>query len=100
MKKTKEELINAFNGIIGERTDDDVVSFLENLTDTIDDYANSENENYKKKYEENDKEWRERYMKRFRDGADEEKPVPPITIDPPEPTKEESIKIDDLFKEE
>lgn len=99
MKKTKEELINAFNGIIGERTDDDVVSFLENLTDTIDDYANSENEDYKSKYEENDKMWRERYMKRFRDGTEEEKPIEPITIAPPEPTREESIKIDDLFKE-
>lgn len=99
MKKTKEELINAFNGIIGERTDDDVVSFLENLTDTIDDYANSENEDYKSMYEQNDKMWRERYMKRFRDGAEEEKPIEPITISPPEPTREESIQIDDLFKE-
>ena len=99
MRKTKDELISAFNSIIGERTDDDVVSFLENLTDTMDEYANSENENYKTKYEENDKMWRERYMKRFRDGSDEEKPIEPITITPPEPTREESIKIDDLFSE-
>lgn len=106
-KKTKTELLDAINALIGDRNDDAVISLLEDVTDTLDAYAEDENINYKQRYEENDKAWREKYISRFKGDAPTEKqkgaPEPNITpLDPLEagqPPREQAIKINDLFTE-
>ena len=67
--RTKDELLDIIKTKVGDDTSDETIAFIEDVTDTITDYeekiANSENENWKTKYEENDKKWRARYRERF-----------------------------------
>lgn len=66
--KNKDEILEAIKTRIGEHTDDETISFLEDVTDTLTDLeskANGDGEDWKTKYEENDKTWRERYTERF-----------------------------------
>lgn len=68
MIRTKDDLINALSEFIGENDADDALAILEDATDTLDDYekrANGDAEDWKKKFEENDKAWREKYKARF-----------------------------------
>ena len=68
---SKEDYLARIQGIIGEDTSDEAMSFIEDMTDTFDDYANrtSDKEDWKTKYEENDKAWREKYKARFFSGG-------------------------------
>lgn len=61
---SKDELIKKVSTYIGDKTDDDSISLLEDLTDTL----NEDGEDWKKKYEENDSNWRKRYRERFENG--------------------------------
>lgn len=68
-KKTKEEILAQAKGIIGDKNDDTILSFLEDLSDTI---SEGENIDYKQKYEDEvkareelDKTWRTKYTERF-----------------------------------
>lgn len=66
--KTKEELLEAIRVRIGDKTDDETITFLEDVSDTLTNLetkANSDEEVWKTKYEENDKEWRRKYTERF-----------------------------------
>lgn len=61
----REDFIGAISGIIGDRTDDEALGFMSNMADTYDNFASSDNEDWKRKYEENDATWRQRYRERF-----------------------------------
>ena len=53
---------------IGEKTDDETLKLLEDYSDTLDDYEkriSGDGTDWKAKYEENDKAWREKYQARF-----------------------------------
>ena len=67
--RTKDELLEIIKGRIGDDTSDETISFIEDITDTLSDYeekaTNLNNEDWKTKYEENDKMWREKYRERF-----------------------------------
>lgn len=96
--KTQEELLTSIRGLLADDTSDEAISLLEDVTDTLGSFsnANNDNEDWKKKYEENDKEWRQKYRDRFfntgsDDGDKLEKKTDP---DPSEPTMR---KFDDLF---
>lgn len=60
---SKEDLIAKLNASFGENLSDDNISLLEDVSDTID--AFSDTEDWKSKYEENDAAWRKRYKERF-----------------------------------
>ena len=60
---SKDELLKAAQTMIGDRTDDEALLFLDNFNDTLDAYADQMN--WREKYEENDRMWRERYRDRF-----------------------------------
>lgn len=69
--KTKDELFEMIHTRIGDDSSDEAISFLEDVTDTYNDLeqrANGNGEDWKKKYEENDKAWKERYKHRFYGG--------------------------------
>lgn len=95
---TMDELLNQLNNVIGENTSDEVISLIENVTDTFNDIStkasNNDAEQWKNKYEENDKAWREKYKSRFMTGGTE----PPEQSEPPE--LPEKRTFDSLFKEE
>lgn len=92
--KTKEEILNTIKGIIGENTDDNYLELLEDITDTLDNYdgLNTDNTDWKAKYEENDKEWRQKYKDRFFSREVEEDND--LDDDEPKPVK---VTFDDLF---
>lgn len=97
--KTQEELLTSIKGLLADNTSDEAISLLEDVTDTLGSFsnANKDNEDWKKKYEENDKEWRQKYRDRFfntgsSDGKSDDKFEP-------EPEPGPAIrKFDDLFK--
>lgn len=64
---TKEDFIKRVNEKIGDDTSDEAIAFLEDMTDTINDLSEktSDSTDWKKKYEDNDKAWREKYRERF-----------------------------------
>ena len=67
-----DEIMEQVKGIIGENTDDASLKFLEDLSDTINDYeekVKGDGEDWKKKFEDNDKEWRQKYQERFFSGG-------------------------------
>ncbi len=64
---SRDEILKRVGALIGDRSDDDVLGLLDDITDTLDDYNTriTENGDWKSKYEENDKSWREKYRDRF-----------------------------------
>ncbi len=98
MVKTKEEMLAEIKAYIGDRTDDDTVSLVENVTDTLSDME--KNGNAEARVKEVDDMWRAKYMERFFDGNKEKKN---IEVEEDEETEEkdksEEITIDDLYTE-
>lgn len=66
---TKEDLVARLTTSFGENLSDDNISLLEDLSDTIDSF--SDTEDWKTKYEENDASWRKRYKERFEGKEDD-----------------------------
>lgn len=99
--KSKEDLLNGAKAIFGESETDEVLEFLGDITDTLDEYENKVNnkEDWKTKYEENDRNWRKKYKERFFT-SNENKPDDSLdNID--EPDEPDSPKnFSDLFKTE
>ena len=98
MVKTKDEILKAIKSKLGEDTGDDTIALLEDITDTLNDYDNKTNdtEDWKTKYEENDKAWRKKYTDRFfnNDDVDDEKDEPD---EKPKDETEEKSTFEELF---
>lgn len=95
--RTKDELLEIIKGRIGDDSSDETISFIEDITDTLSDYeekaTNSDTEDWKTKYEENDKMWREKYRERFF-SKEVEKEDEDFSED-----EVKSLSYDDLFEE-
>ena len=63
MVKTKDELLASIKDRFKDDTSDETISFIEDVSDTINDLETkaSDETDWKSKYEENDKQWREKY---------------------------------------
>lgn len=97
--RSKEELLQNLSAIIGEEPDEDGIAFMEDLSDTVEDYENKTKEDWKKKYEDNDKAWKKRYTDRFMKGkSDPDEPEEPE--DPDDPEDKSPKTFADLFKTE
>jgi len=96
--KTREEILESFRTRLGENPDDESISFLEDVTDTLNDFearANSDGTDWKSKYEENDANWRKKYTERFFSDEPELTPKP----DPKPELDNTPRTFSDLFKE-
>lgn len=65
---SKEELFSKIHSVLGKLETDESVEFLEDMTDTYNEMekrALGDGEDWKRKYEENDKAWAKRYSDRF-----------------------------------
>lgn len=92
-KLSKDELIEKVRKYVGDRKDDDTIEIIEDISDSID---SSEADEWKKKYQENDKMWRDKYISRFVEKKEDE-PDTPTEHDEEE---KEYNSFEDLFEEE
>lgn len=96
MVLSREEFFEAINKRVGESTDDESLKFIEDMTDTYNSLGTNKSvEDWEKKYNDLDTEWRERYRKRFFEGKEE------IVEDQKEDVEEdgEPTTFDELFEE-
>lgn len=63
--RTVDEIMQSLKARIGEDTSDDAIALISDVSDTLSNFANSDNIKWKEKYEENDAEWRKKYKERF-----------------------------------
>lgn len=92
-KLSKNELVEKVKKYVGDRTDDETIEIIEDITDSID---TSDADEWKQKYEENDKMWRDKYISRFVDKKDEDLETPTEH----EEEEKEYNSYEDLFEEE
>lgn len=89
--KTVDEIMEKVRERIGEDDSDEAIGFIEDISDTLESFSNAED--WKTKYEENDKKWREKYRDRFFTSKEE---VEEDDIE--EPEEKEKKKFEDLFE--
>lgn len=98
MKRTAEELLSIARAILGDSTEDAVLSFYEDIADSVSDSNDTEEEVNRLRAEmaDQDRIWRERYRDRFLNGGESNE-----SDDTDEETEESAIdiRIDDLFNE-
>ena len=103
---TKEELIQSITKLIGETPDDEALSVLENVTDTISDYEEKNKTDWKEekakleqKIKDTDSEWRKKYTARFMQGTEhhDNDEVDDDLEKEKNQRDAENITIDDLF---
>ena len=92
-KLSKDELIEKVKQYVGDRMDDETIEILEDISDSID---SSNADEWKQKYEENDKMWRDKYISRFLEKKEDELDTPTEH----EEEEKEYISFEDLFDEE
>lgn len=101
MVLSKEEFLASLKEKVGEDTSDETLKFLEDMTDTYDDLSkkSTPGEDWKAKYDELDKTWRDKYQKRFFESPADKDTVPPAeTLNDGEGDNSPK-KIEDLFIE-
>lgn len=86
----KEDMNARISALLGDRTDDEALNLVTDLNDTFDEFA--DNTNWHDRYDQNDKEWRTKYMTRFKEGSNN----PPANE--PDSPDADTIGINDLFK--
>lgn len=92
-KLSKDELIEKVKKYVGDRTDDETIEIIEDISDSID---SSDADEWRQKFEENDKMWRDKYISRFLEKKEDE-------LDTPTEHDEEEKEynsFEDLFEEE
>ena len=99
-KKTLEELTGEFKLIVGDNDSEEVLAFLEDLTDTMNAVPPAESEDLRGRVEELEgqlRDLRKRYRDRFYGRTDEKEEEESVET---EKEDGDNIKIKDLFKEE
>ena len=92
-KLSKDDLIEKVKNYVGDRKDDETIEIIEDISDSID---TSDSDEWKQKFEENDKMWRDKYISRFYEKKEDEVDTP---TDHEEEEKEYS-SYEDLFGKE
>ena len=98
----RDEIMNRIKARIGEDTSDDAIKLVEDLSDTLNDYESRLGEDWKSKYEVNDREWRQKYRDRFFMSADNGETTPDavVTDNQNDLESEGNVKsFDELFTE-
>lgn len=100
--RTREEIMTAVRGRIGEDTDDETLALLEDIDDTLRSVEAPESgENWEERYRALDEEWRQRYRDRFFSQGEQGDGTTEAEIMPDEPEAEaKPSKFEDLFTTE
>lgn len=90
----KDTIMERLRENFNDNDSDDVLGLLEDVTDTLNDYQSrlEENGDWKERYEQNDREWRQKYKDRFFNNEPEPDPEP-------EPDKEPEQATPTTFEE-
>lgn len=94
-----EEIMQSIRDRFNDDTSDETLGLIEDINDTLNDYntKTSDSTNWKNRYEENDKQWREKYKARFFNPKLEDEPTfNNETDDEDEPAV---LTFEKLFKE-
>lgn len=91
-----EELRSAVRTFIGENNSDEALALIENTEDTISHYENitADKTDWKQKFEDNDKAWREKYKARFYSDTEDKNEELPDS----KPGDNKNYTFDNLFK--
>lgn len=84
----KDTIMERLRENFNDNDSDDVLGLLEDVTDTLNDYQSrlEENGDWKERYEQNDREWRQKYKDRFFNNDPEPDPDPEPDKDPEQAT--------------
>lgn len=84
----KDTIMERLRENFNDNDSDDVLGLLEDVTDTLNDYQSrlEENGDWKERYEQNDREWRQKYKDRFFNKDPEPDPEPEPDKDPEQAT--------------
>lgn len=86
----KDTIMERLRENFNDNDSDDVLGLLEDVTDTLNDYQSRLEENgyWKERYEQNDREWRQKYKDRFfnNDPEPDKDPEPEPDKDPEQAT--------------
>ena len=90
----KDTIMERLRENFNDNDSDDVLGLLEDVTDTLNDYQSrlEENGDWKERYEQNDREWRQKYKDRFFNNEPEPDPEP-------EPNKDSEQETPTTFEE-
>lgn len=94
----KESIMTRLNALLGDRTDDDALSIVEDISDTIDSATGTgmvTEEEANRRVAEKEEEWRKKYKERFFSGEPAGKDKKESENKDPEAPE----KYDDLFEE-
>lgn len=97
--RTIDEVMTSLRNRLGEAADDDTLGLIEDISDTLNDYQHKteDNTNWQTRYEENDKQWREKYKARFFNPKSNEEPDNNTTTD--DEDEPAVLTFEKLFKE-
>lgn len=95
--RNKEEILEAIRGRMSDTPSDEDISFLEDVADTLSDYETRLGEDWKTKYEENDRAWRDKYTTRFFEGSEPSEPENTVLLESTENTMEGPTTFEELF---
>ena len=84
MVAKKKDLIDRFSAIIGDDKSDEAISFLEDLSDSVNDDLQSSYDQLKADYDKLDGVWRDRYISRFKNIGEEKDVADTIEVKQPE----------------
>lgn len=93
-KLSKDELLEKVRTYVGDRTDDETLAIIEDISDSFD---SSDADEWRQKFEENDKMWRDKYISRFFEKNDDGTEDP---TDEKDDEEKEYKTFEDLFEEE
>ena len=102
--RTNQEVLELIKTKFADDTSDETLTLIEDVSDTLNDLESksSGQEDWKKKYEDNDKEWREKYKARFFDATNDPASDPGAnggSEDGENDTPPKPLTFDELFKE-
>lgn len=102
MVRTKDELLASIKTRIGDDTSDEAIALVEDINDSFDDLTTrvSEAGDWKTKFEENDKQWRDKYKERFFTPTGNGDDPLIKEFEKEEPPKPKVLRYEDLFKTE
>ena len=92
--KTKQEIMTALQSRVS--TSDEDLAFIADVTDTLDSMEKNSDEEWKTKYEENDKMWRQKYHDRFFNSDNSGNDPDPA----PDESADKQLTFESLFKQE
>lgn len=93
-KLSKDVLLEKVKNYVGDRTDDETLGLIEDISDSMN---SSDADEWEQRYKDNDKMWRNKYISRFFEKNDDE--IKDLTIEDDDEEKEYKT-FEDLFEEE